>query len=253
MKKTWLFIFLFNIIYFSFANHHSFKPMLDSAFKAYQKGNYEQCIQYYQKIEQQGFTSSYMYYNMGNAFFRSNQIAKAILYYERALRLNPSDLDIQHNLKFANTFVTDKITELPKPFYISWFNSLINLFSANSWAWISLISFLMLLVFVYINFLTSIDWLLKTLKISIFLLIIIFSVSTISAYASYHKQVSQNEAIVMADAIEVKSSPDEKGTTLFVIHEGTKINITDEFENWVEIRLADGNTGWIKQSHIEII
>jgi len=253
MRRMWLFILLFNSIFSISANNQSFKPLLDSAFKAYQQGHYEHCIQFYQKIEQQGYTSAYMYYNMGNAYFRSNQIAKAILYYERALRLNPSDIDIQHNLQFANTFVTDKISELPKPFYVTWFNSLVNLLSTNLWAWLSIISFILLLAFIYLNFLTSIDWLIRTIKAFIIILIILFFISTISAYASYHKQVSQNEAIVMSDTVEVKSSPDEKGTTLFVIHEGTKVKITDEFENWVEIRLADGNTGWIIQKNVERI
>lgn len=229
------------------------KPILDSAYIAYKKGNYEKCIQFYQQIEKNGLTSAYLLYNMGNAYFRTHQIGKAILYYERALLLNPSDVDILHNLQYANTFVSDKINELPKPFYESWFNSLTNLFSANGWAWIAIFSFLLVLLLIYLNFLTTSSFVSRTFKVAVFTFVFIFLIAIIASYSTYHTQSAHNKAIIITETIEVKNSPDEKGTTLFVIHEGTKIMITDEFEEWAEIRLLDGNTGWIKQNNFERI
>ncbi|MGQ9847060.1 MAG: tetratricopeptide repeat protein [Bacteroidales bacterium] len=254
MKKI-IFIITLSIILSETVNATSInlKPILDSAYIAYKNGNYEKCIQLYQQIEKSGLTSAYLMYNMGNAYFRTHQIGKAILYYERAHMLNPSDVDIIHNLQYANTFVTDKINELPKPFYESWFNSLINLFSANRWAWIAIISFLLTLLFIYLNFLITSSVIYRTIKVAIFTSAFVFLIAIIASYSSYHIQSSHNKAIITAEAIEVKNSPDEKGTTLFVIHEGTKVIITDKFEEWAEIRLLDGNTGWIKESNFERI
>lgn len=254
MKKI-IFIITLSIISFELLNAGSInvKPLLDSAFNAYKKGNYEKCIQLYQQIEKNGLTSAYLLYNMGNAYFRTHQIGKAILYYERALMLNPSDVDILHNLQYANTFVSDKINELPKPFYESWFNSLTNLFSANTWAWIALFSFLLVLLLIYLNFLTTSSFVSRIFKVAVFTFVFIFTIAIIASYSTYHTQSAHNKAIIITEAIEVKNSPDEKGTTLFVIHEGTKIIITDEFEEWAEIRLLDGNTGWLKQTNFERI
>lgn len=254
MKKI-IFIITLWIILFETVNAGpiNVKPILDSAYTAYKNGNYEKCIQFYQQIEKNGLTSAYLLYNMGNAYFRTNQIGKAILYYERALMLNPSDVDILHNLQYANTFVTDKINELPKPFYESWFISLTNLFSANSWAWLAIFSFLHILFLIYLYYSTTSSFVSKTFKVVVIKFVFIFLIAIIASYFTYHTQSAHNKAIIITEAIEVKNSPDEKGTTLFVIHEGTKIIITDEFEEWAEIRLLDGNTGWIKQTDFERI
>lgn len=229
------------------------KPILDSAYNAYKKGEYQKCIQFYQQIEKSGLTSHYLMYNMGNAYFRDHQIGKAILYYERALMLNPSNVDIKHNLQYANTFVSDKINELPKPFYESWFNSLTNLFSANGWAWIALFTFLLTLLLIYLNFLTTSSIMSRTIKVAVFTFGFVFLIAIIASYSTYQSHSAHNKAIIITETVEVKNSPDEKGTTLFVIHEGTKIIITDEFEEWAEIRLLDGNTGWLKQINFERI
>lgn len=252
-RVIFIFILFLGMVQVTGAVEINFKPILDSAFTAYKNGNYQKSIDYYKQVEKNGLTSAYMYYNMGNAYFRLKQIDQAILYYERALLLNPSDVDILHNLQYANTFVSDKINELPDPFYVSWFKSLTNLFSTNTWALISLFSFILILLLIYLNFLTSSSWVAKTIKTTAIAFVFIFAVSISAAYATYHSQSAHNKAIITAEAIEVKSSPDESGTVLFVIHEGTKVTITDEFEEWAEIRLLDGNTGWVKQNNFERI
>lgn len=229
------------------------KNLFDSAVVAYKNTQYEKALQYFTNIEQQGYKSAYLYYNIGNSYFKLNNIPKAILYYEKALLLKPNDEDITHNLLFANTLITDKINELPKPFYITWFIKYRNLFPANTWAWLALISFILMLSFLFIKLVIPNVLLSRLFKILIFINLTIFFFSFFPAYSSYHYQTSEKNAIIMDETIEVKSSPDEKGTTLFVIHEGTKVFINDKFEDWIEIKLADGNTGWIKESSVEII
>lgn len=229
------------------------KILFDSAVVAYKNTQYDKALKYFTSIEQQGYKSAYLFYNIGNSYFKLNNIPKAILYYEKALLLKPNDEDINHNLLFANTLITDKINELPKPFYVTWFIKYRNLFSANNWAWIALVSFVLMLSLVFVNLITANILLSRIFKIMIFLNLIIFLLSIFPAYSSYHYINSEQYAIVMKETVEAKSSPDEKGTTLFVIHEGTKVNINEKFEDWIEIKLADGNTGWIKESDVEII
>jgi tetratricopeptide (TPR) repeat protein len=231
----------------------SYKEQLDSAFNFYKKADYKKALEYYHKIEADGYTSAYMYYNMANAYFRLNKISKAILYYERAKLLKPNDPDIIHNLNYVNTFVSDKIKELPEPFFITWFNSLINIFSVNTWAIIALVLFIILAVLVYLYYLFTNETLVKLLKIIAIFVFIIWIISIISAYSSYKHISTSNYAIITADIVEVKSSPDENSTSLFILHEGTKVQITEEFENWFEIKIADGNTGWVKTTNVEKI
>lgn len=250
LKLIAIAISLFNL---SLLHGTSFKILADSAFINYKNGNYSKSLEFYKQIEDSGYTSAYMYYNMGNAYFRLNQIAKAILYYERALLLEPNDVDIQHNLKYANTFVSDKINELPEPFYITWFRSFTQLFGANTWAWISIVLFLVILILIYLNFLTISAFLSKLIKFSATVLFIVWIVSISATYSSYHRQTAHNYAIIMDDTVEIKSSPDENSTSLFVLHEGTKVYIKETFEDWAEIKIADGNTGWIKIKSIERI
>lgn len=230
-----------------------YKPMLDGAFQNYKKGYYQEALEGYLKIEKIGFSSAYLYYNIGNCYFRLHNIAKAILYYERAQLLNPSDIDISHNLQFANTMVSDKINELPEPFYVTWYNSYTHIYSANVWAWLSILAFIISLSLIYFNFLTSQILTARIFKTLSMIFFFIFVLSVFPAFSSYHNQVAHDKAIIMTDAVEVKSSPDDSGTILFVIHEGTKVKISDKFDEWVEIRLADGNTGWIKLKDLERI
>ncbi len=255
LKKMIIFItLLFTFIgEKSYTNTFNFKTVLDSAFTAYNKKDYKKAIQFYHQIIDSGFASAYLYYNIGNAYFRTNEIAKAILYYEKAKLLNPKDPDIEHNLKYANALISDKINELPEPFYITWFRQITYLFNANTWAWISISLFLLILVLIYVNFLSSslfFTRLIKTIATFIFFAWI-FSLST--TYYTYKYSASKKYAIIMSKVVEVKSSPDENSTSLFVLHEGTKVYIKDEFEEWLEIKIADGNTGWLKTTDVEKI
>ncbi len=235
------------------AKNNSFRPILDSAFLYYKNGNYLKALELYHHIENKGYASANMYYNMGNAYFRSHQIAKAILYYERAKLLKPNDPDINHNLKFANTFITDKINELPEPFYITWFRYFTNLIPPNSWAWIALALFLALMILIYINFLSTSLFVTKIIKTIAAFLFVFWLICIVSAYSTYKRTTTHKYAIIISETIETKSSPDENSTSLFVLHEGTKVYIKEVFEDWVEIRIADGNTGWVKEKDLERI
>ncbi|HAN17745.1 MAG: hypothetical protein A2X13_08325 [Bacteroidetes bacterium GWC2_33_15] len=217
------------------------------------KNNFEKAIETYQVINNRGLHSAELYYNMGNTYYKLNKIAQAILYYEKAAELAPHNDDIAYNLELANRNVLDKIEKIPVFFITAWGKSFINLFSSDLWAKISIVSFIIALVFISI-FLYTRRYGLK--KLSFWFGIIIIFTSILSFYCSYNQKqkiIKNDSAIIMNPSVTVKSSPDFSGTDLFVIHEGTKVWITDEISEWKEIKLSDGSKGWLKSSDIEII
>lgn len=236
-----------------YSNKFEFKPLLDSAISAYQKKDFNKALNFYHQIVDSGLESANLYYNMGNAYFRINELAKAILYYERAKLLNPKDPDIQHNLKYANAFISDKINELPEAFYLTWFRQFSYLFTTNTWAWLSISLFILFLTLIYLYFLSYSFLATRIIKITAFFVLILWIISISTAYYSYKQSSSHKYAIIISDVVEIKSSPDENSTSLFVLHEGTKVYIKEVFDEWLEIKIADGNTGWLKKSNIEQI
>ena len=230
-----------------------FQNIIDTANSYYSQGNYEQAVELYQQVLESGYEASEIYFNLGNAYFKSNMTTKAIINYERALQLEPSDEDILFNLALSQQYVIDKIEEIPEIFFKSWYRSFIQMFSSNLWAIISLASFVVGLVFFLVYFLVS-----KIgLKKSGFWLGILLMIISVSSFSFSNKQkeeaLSKEIAIITTPSVVVKSSPDESGTDLFVIHEGLKVTVTDNLSEWLEIKLPDGNKGWLKTTDLEII
>lgn len=230
-----------------------FKAQLDSAAVCYQATKYEQAIGIYESIVAQGYESSELYFNLGNAYYKSNKFPYAIANYERALKLNATDEDIQFNLQLANTHVVDKIEVLPEFFLKSWGQSLVRALTSNQWAVLSIVSFVAALVLLLLFFLTDRP-LLRRFAFWIGLLLIVEAAFSFS-FSSKQKAAVLNEpeAIVVTPSVVVKSSPDAAGTELFLIHEGLKIKVTNHNGDWSEIRLSDGNKGWVKSEDLLVI
>ncbi len=219
----------------------------------YTKAQYDSAIAVYEFILNQGYESAQLYYNLGNAYFKMKNIPKAILNYERARLLSPQDDEINFNLQLAQNLVVDKITPLPELFLKKWWKNLKHFFSSNTWAIISLVSFGCMLIF-FTLYLFTIPGIIK--KISFILIILMFLISIVafsSAHSIKSERTTHNTAIVMSSTVTVKSSPDENGTDLFVIHEGTKVWVLDQLGDWLRIKIADGNNGWLKTSDVERI
>jgi tetratricopeptide (TPR) repeat protein len=207
----------------------------------------------YESIVGQGVESAELYFNLGNACYKNGELTKAILYLERAKLLAPNDEDIQFNIDLLNQFVVDKIEPLPSPFFVKWGQSILNLFSSNGWAWISILSFIIALagVGLYI-FSRNVNY----RKIAFSLAIAFFAITLLSftlAGNQKSKTTRHNYGIIFSSTVTVKSSPDNSGTNLFVIHEGLKVQIKEELGSWYNIRLADGNSGWVLKSVLEKI
>lgn len=221
--------------------------------KAYIDGNYEQAIEEYKAILDGGEYSMKLYYNLANAYFKTGAIGKSILYYNKALRIAPSQEDVRHNLAIAEAQTKDRISVIPEFFLNRWLRTLRNSMSCTAWSISSLVSFALLLVFALLFLLASrIGWR-KTGFYGALCGFLLFLVTTSFAVSSRNDMLQHDEAIVMGTAISVKSSPDRSATDLFVLHEGTKVSVLSEVDEWREITIADGKKGWVEDKNIEEI
>lgn len=251
MKKTiviFISLFLAGVL-----NAQDIDTLMVKANNLFVQNNFQEAIDTYELILDNGYESSDLYYNLGNAYYKQNIIAKAILNYERALLLDPNNADIKYNLELTNSLVVDKIEVLPVFFLRSWVKNFRNMFSSNIWAIFSIVCFVLTLIFISL-FLYTRNYGFK--KIFFWLGFIVFISSMISFIFSYQqkqKVIDNNTAIIINPSVTVKGSPDASGTDLFVIHEGTKVWIDDKISDWNEIKLSDGSVGWIKSEEFEII
>ncbi len=251
MKKIFFFILTFLSTLFS--NAQEVDSLVIKANDLYTQGKYQEAAELYESIIDLGYESTELYYNIGNAYYKQNVIARAILNYEKALQLSPNDADVQYNMDLVNRFVVDKIEVLPVFFVKGWFRDLRNKLSSDVWAAISIITFVITLIFLSF-YLYSRGMAFKKASFWIsFFVIIISLISFIFSKQQKHKILSGDTAIVMSPSVTVKSSPDASGTDLFVIHEGTKVWIEDEISDWNEVKLSDGSKGWLKVDDIEVI
>lgn len=220
---------------------------------AYIKNDFASAIQIYESLLQQGEAPE-IYYNLGNCYYKTDDIARAILNYERALLLSPGNADIRANLEIARSKAIDKVTPVPEIFFIAWIKSLVNSQSSDAWARTGIVSFLLLLVSLAIFFFTQhIKW--KKIGFSAAILFLIVTVLS-NLFASQQKSylTNRNDAIILSPSVTVRSTPSESGTSLFVLHEGRKVEIKDNsMREWKEIRLEDGKVGWVPSSSIEVI
>ncbi len=241
------------IVLCSFAKADQTSGMLDSANSAYSKGDFQRAITQYEGIRNKGLESAELYFNLGNAYFKTNNIAFAVLNYERAKKISPNDEDIAVNLKLVNQKIEDKIDAAPQLFLTQWKNGLVDLMSEKAWSilCILLITIALILYAIFISFNN------RAFKQIGFFGGTIFIVSAIATFfIAQHKYTltkNNTDAIITSASVTVMGSPNEKGTKLFILHEGTKVDVTQENDGWTEIKIANGNVGWIKGKDVTSI
>lgn len=252
MKKIILSVLLVFTVFrvFAAANPDS---LVKVANNYYVNNDFQMAAETYKKVIEMGYMSPELYYNLGNSYFKLNNYAYSIIYYERALLLKPNDKDVKHNLELANAHTIDKIDVIPEFFVKKWIESLIASFSSNTWAITSMITFV-IFIFLLLVYLLSGKMVLKQMSFYLFILFFLVSVSFFYFSAERKKTYLQNsEAIVISPSVTAKSSPTEYGTDIFILHEGTKVEIVDSVGEWNEIRISNGNKAWIIASAIEKI
>ena len=219
----------------------------------YSEGKYNEAIEKYEAILNQGLHSAEVYFNLGNAHYKLNRIAPSIYYYEKALQLSPNDKEIKNNLSFAQNMTIDAIETVPEIGISRFLRKAIKIFSFDIWAYLS-VSFVILFVFLFITYYFTSSTNKKrftfiTSIISVFLTVLCLSFA-------FQKQKMDNKdkpAIVFAQESLVRTDPNLSGEEAFRLHEGTKVRVLDTINNWTEIILPDGKTGWIVSDDIRLL
>ena len=224
-----------------------------SADQEYKRGNYPQAIADYKSLLKKT-PSAEVYYNLGNAYFRSDSIPQAILAYERAALINPGNSYIRFNLQFARGKTIDKVAEPDEMFFISWFRSAANLATVDGWATMVLFSAALLGCCILLYFFSS-RILVRKVGFGCAIAFAILFVLT-NIFALYQKNALTNKegAIIMAPAANLKKTPIRSGADEAVLHEGTRVDIADRsIKGWLGVKLADGREGWIEENTVEEI
>ncbi len=219
----------------------------------YGSGDYSGAAAIYRKLYEEGFRSGDLLYNAGNAFFRSGDNASAILFYERAKLRAPADEDIEYNLQIARSRVTDRFETVPRLFFARWFDFLSLLASTNSWATAALVMFVVSLLLALI-FLTKSRARGRLLSFWLALTALMLSAVMISLAIRNNSLVNNNKrAVITCSIVTGRSAPGENGSELFVLHSGTAVTVEQELGKFFEVKLPDGNKGWVRGDCMEKI
>ncbi len=222
---------------------------LKMANQLYSQGQYSDAAKLYEEDLKKG-VSAQLYYNLGNSYFKSNEIGLAILNYERALRLDPGYRNARYNLGIAQDKVVDNVDTTPSFWIKRITNSLISSNSSNRWAMISFVFFILMIVSFFLFAFSTIRKRRKIAFYSMIISVVIFIFSFVFSGIRKEQFVKHNEAIILNAAVMVKSSPDKAGTDLFQLHEGTKVSVKSTLSGWSEIALENGAFGWVEESTI---
>ncbi len=221
---------------------------------AYSQENYEEAIQLYEQLLSQNGPNADVYYNLGNAYYRIDSLSGAILAWERALSMQPSDADARFNLQLARSHTVDKIAPEREMFFVTWYRSLVRAFSVDAWAIIALVSLAVALVLLLVFFFAYGERLRRLSFTVSMVLLVLFLLSNLFAWQQQRALQSHDDAIVMVATLPVKNTPAAGGSAEFTLHAGTKVTITDNtMDDWKQIALPDGREGWVAAKDIEVI
>jgi tetratricopeptide (TPR) repeat protein len=253
-KKRYILIIIFISLFVRIAvSQDTNKDKFYQGVTYFTAGSYKEALQIWTDIYNTGYRSANLDYNIGNAYYKLNNIPLAILFYERAYLLKPADENINYNLQIARTLIVDRFQEIPELFFIKWYNFVSLFLSINSWAKISITSFILFLLLLSLYIYSS-RYRHKVIGFWLGVFFIVLSLTSL-AFTIRNKSLvyDSHKAIISSPMVNGKSSPDKSGNDIFVLHEGTKVTVEDEVGEWSEIRLSDGNKGWVPLNSIIII
>jgi tetratricopeptide (TPR) repeat protein len=225
----------------------------EKANNLYSEGKYREAVEMYEEILKSGMEAPDLYFNLGNAYYRYGYLPSAILNYERALLLAPQERDIRYNLELAYNQTSDKLEKVDDFFLTRWFDSLRSSTDSDKWAIISIILFTLTLAGFFFYFFSQ-TTIIRKVSFFFAILFVTGSIITFSfSYAQKERLINRNSAIIFSPSVTVRSSPDRSGTELFVLHEGTRVEILQTVGEWYEVELDDGNKGWMPVTSVEVI
>ena len=236
---------IFILSLFTCTQSFSIEKAFEQGNKQYINENYSAAISLYDSIITTGMESSELYYNLGNCHYKTNDWANAIWHYEKSLQLNNNEKTI-HNLKLAKIKVIDRIEALPQLFYKKWWINLTQTLSTKFWQILAFLCIGLIFILQLISQFTSLKNKPITKVFSVVTIIILLIIQT-----SYYNNFTKKEAIIFSETITVNSAPTSRSTNLFTLHAGCKVEIIDVIGDWINIQIANGNSGWITQNSIK--
>ncbi len=234
-------------------NLYAGKEIFMQAEKLYSEKKYAEALQLYQSLENEKTHSAILYYNMGNCHYKMQNIANAIWYYEKALKLNPDDPEIKKNLEFANQKIRDNIPLNDSLNLNNWIISFSSFFTSNTWAWLSFLFIILFWINLLIVFYNQ-KLLIKRLSLnSVFVCTVFAFVCWYFSYASYKHYTQHTHGIIFQSTAEIKTEPNEKSNTAFILHEGSKVKLEEKKNNWYKISLDENKKGWLQENYLKQI
>ncbi|GMN09654.1 tetratricopeptide repeat protein [Croceitalea sp. MTPC9] len=227
--------------------------LFSRATDAYNEGDYGKAIKYYQNILDNGKHSAELYFNMANAYYKRDEIGPSIYYYEKALLLKPNDQEIINNLGYAQNMRLDAIDKMPESAMTRFYNTVIGRFSFDQWAYFGVVMIILFvlayLAYYLLNMATQ-----KRISFIVSMTALILCVVSITfAYLQYDVYITDNPAIIFEREVAVTSEPNQRSERIFTLHEGTKVNVLEELNDWVKIKIADGQTGWLPVESLKVL
>lgn len=248
MKK-----FIVFIAFFLGAYGMSFAQTLSDAEKAYAQNEFQKAAGMYEKLLEEG-ESPRLYYNLGNCYYRLEMPSKALLNYERAALLDPSDKDVRANIEFVQRQLLPGATRPTQFFFVTWWNDLRDSMNLQAWIVCGISAFVLFLLSVSVYlFIKNTNLRKGGFFASLFFLVVCVGANHF-AYVQYKRLTVRDTAIVLSAGAVVRSAPTDTGTALTTLPVGLKITVTDDsMKEWKEIEFNDGKVGWLKASEIEVI
>ena len=251
MKKYILVFMLLLCATWVYANENI--QLWNKANDAYSMGQYESALAYWLQIEDSGEHSYKLYCNIGNAYYKTGSMGKAVLYYEKALKLNPAGEDAKINLQIAKLQTLDKIEVVPEFILTTWIKDIRNMMSSDSWAYVALGLFAVVaLLMLLFKFAPTVGQ--RKFSFVLACIVFLFAIFAVIFAANLRANAnSEDQAIVMVPVSNVKSAPNATGNNLFILHEGSKVEILEEAGKWCRIEISDGRQGWMQKNDVDVI
>jgi tetratricopeptide (TPR) repeat protein len=249
MRKI-LMLFLASFFYFFLALGQEKDTAFENANAAYNAGQFEKAVMLYKQILETGEHSAELYFNLGNSYYRLNQVGESIFYFEKAKQLQPTDEDINVNSSFAQNMAIDAVEVLPKSQVTQLKDSIIELFSQEGWAYFIVLLAWLLVLFWGLYLWNKIPFIKRTFFVSSLLLALFLIGSLFIAVIKSANTADTTYGILFNEKMEVWAEPNSRAEVLFLLHEGTKVQMLDELQDWQKIRIANGSEGWIKNAKV---
>ncbi len=250
MRKPWIVLVLLfcNVVIFAQNN-----TLFDQATTAYNEGEFEKAIGFYEQILTNQKHSANLYFNLGNAYYKLGEIGPSIYYYEKALLLNPGDSEVKNNLSYAQNMKLDAIEEMPESAFARFYNATVAQLSFDQWAYLA-IGMMFLFVLSYLAYYLLFGATKKRFAfITSLVAISLCVVSVVFAYWQYQENAANNPGIIFSREVTITSEPNERSERIFTLHEGTKVNVLEKLGDWQKIKIADGQTGWLPQENLKLL